>query len=100
MAVQFKDFSTLKRGKKANYCLKMLLNIKFILKQGIKQFHEKFVLAPADKAGNSAIIVCQLQYIYTIISELSTAKTYELILQIYKNPVAKKHSNDILLSLQ
>ena len=27
------------------------------LKQGIKQFHEKFVLTPADKANNNAIIV-------------------------------------------
>ena len=27
------------------------------LKQGIQKFHEKFVLAPADKASNSAIVV-------------------------------------------
>ena len=27
------------------------------LKKGIQQFHEKFVLAPADKAGNNAIVV-------------------------------------------
>ena len=27
------------------------------LKQGIQQFHEKFVLAPADKASNNAIVV-------------------------------------------
>ena len=27
------------------------------LKQGIQQFHEKFVLAPADKANNNAIVV-------------------------------------------
>ena len=26
------------------------------LKQGIQQFHEKFVLAPADKASNNAIV--------------------------------------------
>ena len=64
----------------------MALNIKFIFKQGIKKFHEKFVLAPADKAGNSAIVVCQLQYINTIKSELSIAKTYELILQIIQLP--------------
>ena len=33
-------------------------NISFChLKQGIQQFHEKFVLAPADKAGNNAIVV-------------------------------------------
>ena len=27
------------------------------LKQGIKQFHEKFVLVPADKASDNAIVV-------------------------------------------
>ena len=27
------------------------------LKQGTQQFHEKFVLAPADKASNNAIVV-------------------------------------------
>ena len=27
------------------------------LKQGIQQFHEKFVLAPADKASNNDIVV-------------------------------------------
>ena len=27
------------------------------LKQGIQQFHEKFVLVPADKASNNAIVV-------------------------------------------
>ena len=27
------------------------------LKQGIQQFHEKFVLAPADEASNNAIVV-------------------------------------------
>ena len=27
------------------------------LKQGIQQFHEMFVLAPADKASNNAIVV-------------------------------------------
>ena len=36
------------------------LNLNFLsrhLKQGIKQFHEKFVLAPADKASNNYIVV-------------------------------------------
>ena len=27
------------------------------LKQGIQKFHEKFVLTPADKASNNAIVV-------------------------------------------
>ena len=43
--------------------------------QGIQQFHEKFVLAPADKASNNVIVVWRIYYIDTLKSELSTAKT-------------------------
>ena len=55
------------------------------LKQGIQQFHEKFVLAPADKAGNNAIVVWRLHYSNTLKSELNTAKTYELISLLIRN---------------
>ena len=64
------------------------------LKQGIQQFHEKFVLAPADKAGNNAIVVLRLHYTNTLKSELNTAKTYELISTDEKS-VANKHCNEI-----
>ena len=36
------------------------------LKQGIQQFHEKFVLAPADKASNNAIVVWRLYLFDTL----------------------------------
>ena len=45
----------------------------------MQQFHEKFVLALTDKAGNNGIIVCRLHCIDTLKSELSTTKTHELI---------------------
>ena len=64
------------------------------LKQGIQQFHEKFVLAPADKADNNAIVVWRLHYINTLKSELSTAKTCELIYTDEKS-VANQHCNEI-----
>ena len=64
------------------------------LKQGIQQFHEKFVLAPADKASNNAIVVWRLYYIDTLKSELSTAKTYESISTDEKS-VVNKHCSDI-----
>ena len=64
------------------------------LKQGIQQFHEKFVLAPADKASNNVIVVRRLYYIDTLKSELSTAKTYKLISTDEKS-VVNKHCSDI-----
>ena len=64
------------------------------LKQGIQQFYKQFVLAPADKAGNNAIVVWRLHYINTLKSELSTAKTYELISTDDKS-VVNKHCNEI-----
>ena len=68
------------------------------LKQGIQQFNEKCVWAPADKASNNAIVVLRLYYINFLKSELSTAKTYELISTDEKS-VANKHCNDIVTKL-
>ena len=65
------------------------------MKQANHQFHEKFVSAPADKACNNAIVVRRLYYINTLKSELSTAKTYELISTDEKS-VANQHCNDIV----
>ena len=64
------------------------------LKQCFQQFHEKFVLAPADKASNNAIVVIRLYYIDTLKSELSTAKTNDLI-STDKKSVVNKHCSDI-----
>ena len=35
------------------------------LKQGIQEFHRKYVLGPADKAANNGVVVCRLHYINT-----------------------------------
>ena len=32
------------------------------LKQGIQEFHRKYVLVPADKAANNVVIVWRLHY--------------------------------------
>ena len=49
------------------------------LKQGIQEFHRKYVLAPADKAANNVVVVWQLYYINTLIHKLGSTKTYEQI---------------------
>ena len=42
------------------------------LKQGIKEFHRKYmyVLVPADKAANNVAVVCRLHYVNTLKQEL------------------------------
>ena len=47
------------------------------LKQGIQDFHRKYVLASADKAANNVVVVGRLHYIDTLIQELGSTKTYE-----------------------
>ena len=32
------------------------------LKQGIQEFHRKYVLVPADKDANNIVVVCRLHY--------------------------------------
>ena len=44
------------------------------LKQGIQEFHRKYVLAPADKAANN-VVVWRLHYINTLIQELDSTET-------------------------
>ena len=36
------------------------------LKQGIQEFHRKYVLVSADKAANNIFVVCRLHYINTL----------------------------------
>ena len=48
-----------------------------LLKQGIQEFHRKYVLVPADKAANNVVVVLRLHYINTLIQELGSTKTYE-----------------------
>ena len=44
------------------------------LKQGIQEFHRKYVLVPADKAANNVVVVCRLHYINTLKHELNDTK--------------------------
>ena len=46
------------------------------LKQGIQEFHRKYVLVPADKAENNVVVVCRLHYINTLKHELNGTKAY------------------------
>ena len=47
------------------------------MKQGIQQFHRKYVLVPADKAANNVVVVWRFHYINTLIQKLGSTKTYE-----------------------
>ena len=47
------------------------------LKQGIQDFHRKYVLFPADKAANNVVVVWRLHYINTLKQELSGNKAYK-----------------------
>ena len=64
------------------------------LKQGIKEFHRKYVLVPADKAANNNVIVCRLHYINTLKQELNGTKAYEETSTDEKT-VVNNHSNDL-----
>ena len=48
------------------------------LKQGIQEFHKKYVLAPADKAANNVVVVWRLHYVNILQQELGGTKAYEL----------------------
>ena len=64
------------------------------LKQGIQEFHRKYVLVPADKAANNAIVVCRLHYINTLKQELNGTKAYKETSKDEKS-VVYSHSNEI-----
>ena len=48
------------------------------LKQGIQEFHRKYVLVPADKAANNGVVVCPLHYINTLKQELTSVAEGEV----------------------
>ena len=64
------------------------------LKQGIQEFHRKYVLVPADKAANNVVVVCRLHYIDTLKHELNGTKAYEET-SIDEKSVVYSHSNEI-----
>ena len=47
------------------------------LKQGIQEFHRKYVLVPADKAARNVVVVCRFHCIDTLKQELNASKAYE-----------------------
>ena len=64
------------------------------LKQGIQEFHRKYVLVPADKATNSIVVVCQLHYINTLEQELYGTMANEETSTNEKS-VINSHSNEL-----
>ena len=64
------------------------------LRQGIQEFHRKYVLIPADKAANNVVVVCHLHYINTLKQELNGSKAYEET-AIDEKSVVYIHSNEI-----
>ena len=64
------------------------------LKQGIQEFHRKYVLVPADKAANNVVVVCRLHYINTLKQELNGTRAYEET-SIDEKSVVYSHSNEI-----
>ena len=64
------------------------------MKQGIQEFHRKYVLVPADKTANNIVGVCRLHYINTLKQELNGTKAYKET-SIDEKTVVNSHSNDM-----
>ena len=64
------------------------------LKQGIQEFHKKYVLVQSDKAANNIVLVCRLHYINTLKQELNGTKAYEETATDTK-AVVYSHSNEL-----
>ena len=64
------------------------------LKQGLKEFHRKYVLVPADKAANNVIVVCRLHYINTLKQELDGTRAY-LEIDTDEKSLINAHLNDL-----
>ena len=63
-------------------------------KQGIQEFHRKYVLVSADKAANNVVVFCRFHYINTLKQELHGTKAYEET-SIDEKSVVYSHSNEI-----
>ena len=66
------------------------------LKQGIQDFHRKYVLVAADKAANNVVVVWRLHYINTLKQELSGTKAYKETSEKEKS-VVNGHCNHLAL---
>ena len=64
------------------------------MKQGIQEFHRKYILVPAEKAANNIVAVCRLHYINTLKQELYGTNPYKETSSDEKT-VVNSHSNDL-----
>ena len=64
------------------------------MKQGIQEFHRKYVLVPADKATKNIVVVCRLHYMNTLKQELYGTKAYKETSTDEKT-VVYSHSNNM-----
>ena len=64
------------------------------MKQGIQEFHRKYVLVPADKAANNVVVVCRLHYVNTLKQELDGTRAY-LETDTHEVSVVNTHLNDL-----
>ena len=64
------------------------------MKHGIKHFHRKYVLVPADKVANKIVVVCRLHYINTLKQELNGTNVYKETSTDEKT-VVNSHMNDL-----
>ena len=72
------------------------------MKQGIQEFHKKYVLVPADKAASNVVVVCRLHCINTLRQELNGTKAYEetyidekSVVYSYSNEIPNKFAVDV-----
>ena len=68
------------------------------LKQGIQEFHRKYVLVPADKAANNVVVVCMLHYVNILKQELDGTRAY-LETDTDEVSVVNAHLNDLPVKL-
>ena len=64
------------------------------LKQGIQEFHRKYVLVSADKAAKNSVVVCRVHYINTLKQELNVTKAY-IETSTDEKTVVNSHLNDL-----
>ena len=61
-------------NKRKKHVLKSKVHLDYL-----NNLHSKFVLVPADKAGNNVIVVCKKYYLEVVIKELSSTSTYRKV---------------------
>ena len=64
------------------------------LKQGIQEYHRKYVSVPADKAANNVVVVCRLHYVNTLKQELDGTRA-SLETDTDEMSVVNAHLNDL-----